>query len=380
MGRFAILIFMALALILASMKNWKYFLGLLLIFSAGLLGLFYYNMRMIESQLAEQSADRAIEIVRVAVDDAKKALFIDAGFQLHFREAHGLVVNPRKLDTAEMATVDSDGLDGLWPSDAAPAREFIESQGRAGLTAETICGSPLVLLTWADEADALARAGAVEERDNVWKVTDPAALFTWAAEARPWSDLGLRGRDAPLTVVTPSPDKSPVGLALVKLLVNVFIDPSSTPDEAPAAALAALDSMENVEETAAGLFNQYIRQGAGAYPLIAAAEHQVVAFHADHPDYRDRLETEVRVIHFDPPVMIEHPFVALTDPGAAFRTALKDPGVQQALWERHGFRPAVAEIAPPPVLEPLGLPETLQPPRPDPSAGLLEAVLAGMVG
>ena len=365
MGRFAILIFMAVALILAGMKNWKYFLGLVLVFTAGLMGLFYYNMRVIETQRAAVKGERAIEVVRVAVDDAKKALFTDDGLQLELRKSHGLVVSTRKLDNAEMATADPDGLDGLWPSDAASAREFIESQGRAGLTADTICRSPLVLLTWADEADALARGGAVEERSGRYVMTDPEALVTWIAEGRPWSDLGLRGRNAPLTVVTPSPDKNPVGMALVKLVLSVFIDPASPPSEVPPAALEVLNRLETADETADGLFNQYIRQGAGTYPLIAAAEHQVAAFYADRPGYRDRLREAVRIIHITPPVMIEHPFVALSDPGEALRSALKAPVIQNILWKRHGFRPTVAGIPPPPVLEILGLPETLQPARPD---------------
>ncbi len=380
MGRFAILIFMALALILASMKNWKYFLGLVLIFSAGLFGLLYFNMRVMDPQRSADQSGATIEIVRVAVDDAKKVVFLDDAIQLLLRDKYGLVVNAQKMDSREMAAADPGNLDGIWFADADAANGFVDRHDGSGIAAETICRSPLVLLTWADRADALSTGvGAVDHRADRWVVTDPKALFLWAAEARPWSDLGLRGQDAPLTVATAPPDMSPAGLALVGLVLSVLADPASDGSGLPPMVIETLERLELVDDTADGLFNRYMRQGQGAYPLIAAFEHQLVAFYEDHPDYRDRLAEEVRVLHFEPPLVGDQVYVALTEPGKTLQTALKDAEVQRILWERHGFRPVMEGLAPPAVLDEIGLPAHLEEARQPPSAEFVAAAVAEMV-
>ena len=86
------------------------------------------------------------------------------------------------------------------------------------------------------------------------------------------------------------------------------------------------------------LFDKYLKQGAGAYPIIVAYENQLLEFAADHRELIEPVKKKLRILYPRPTVWAAHPLIALDANGKRLIAALKDREMQRIAWERHGFR------------------------------------------
>ncbi|MGN1119499.1 MAG: hypothetical protein ACI4Q4_04020, partial [Oscillospiraceae bacterium] len=93
-----------------------------------------------------------------------------------------------------------------------------------------------------------------------------------------------------------------------------------------------------METSSSDLFNQFLRMGVGAKPIIAGYESQLLEYAAENPEDFDKIKDDVVVIYPSPTVWSTHIYIALDDAGKSGIEALTDPQVQRLAWEKHGFR------------------------------------------
>lgn len=93
-----------------------------------------------------------------------------------------------------------------------------------------------------------------------------------------------------------------------------------------------------METSSSDLFNQFLRMGVGAKPIIAGYESQLLEYAAEKPEDYAKIKDDIVVIYPVPTVWSAHVYIALDEDGEAGIEALTDPEVQRLAWERHGFR------------------------------------------
>lgn len=93
-----------------------------------------------------------------------------------------------------------------------------------------------------------------------------------------------------------------------------------------------------METSSSDLFNQFLRMGVGAKPIIAGYESQLIEYAAENPNEYAKIKDDVVVIYPSPTVWSTHIYIALDDAGSSGIEALTDPEVQRMAWEKHGFR------------------------------------------
>lgn len=133
-----------------------------------------------------------------------------------------------------------------------------------------------------------------------------------------------------------------------------------------------------LEHSSGVLWDKFISQGAGAYPMIVGYENQLVEYSLEHPEARDLLSQKVRILYPKPTVWSSHPFIALGKDGERLLSALQEPDIQRLAWERHGFRSGLLGTTNSADIHGMGLPETINAVIPMPHYAVMERILAGL--
>ena len=278
-----------------------------------------------------------------------------------------------------VTTLPSTGRDCLWPSNMV-AVELARNSGRTVLADETIFNSPIVFYSWAEVADALVDAGVVTKRNDGILTADVDAIGDLIAREADWKeDLGLNiyGR---FKVFSTHPAKSNSGNIWSGLLATVMND-GQTPTDADLTQLLPrvegyFDSMGHMEASSGDIFQNFLKQGMGARPMIVGYENQMVEFLAENADFVEDIKARVRVIYPEPTVFASHPLISLTATCERLAEALVDPEVQTIAWSDHGFRTGLIGVEnDPATITVTTLPETVSLVVPMPSAGVMQAII-----
>ena len=174
----------------------------------------------------------------------------------------------------------------------------------------------------------------------------PLFYLSALVEARTfWADLGLPQLYGAIKVMATDPAKSNSGNSFAGLLANLMNNGEvvTISDTARLATLlprvqTLFARMGFLEHSSGVLWDKFISQGAGAYPVIVGYENQLVEYSVAHPEALELLRQKVRTLYPIPTVWSSHPFIALTANGVRLLEALQDPMLQRLAWERHGFR------------------------------------------
>jgi hypothetical protein len=156
------------------------------------------------------------------------------------------------------------------------------------------------------------------------------------------------------------------------------------PDETALAAILPevtqyFRRMGSMEPSSSDLFDNFLKQGAGARPIIVSYESQLIEFALMHPEYQQLLRQRIRTMYPQPTVWSEHPLIALTKNGKRLVAALKDPEIQKIAWENHGFRSGlIGAQNDPGILKVTGIPEQITAVIPMPSAAVMEAIIRSL--
>ena len=151
-------------------------------------------------------------------------------------------------------------------------------------------------------------------------------------------------------------------------------------DDGGAVRLQALfQKLGYMESSSSDLFDQFLKTGMGAKPLIAGYESQLLEFAVQEPETWEQIQGDIVLVYPTPTVWSSHVFIALDEAGAQGIDALLDEEVQRLAWENHGFRTGVYD-APTETAQfgVEGVAEEVTQVAPMPSAPVMEAIIAAL--
>lgn len=295
-------------------------------------------------------------------------------------DRYAITLDATRAGSIEMATtMDTAGRDCLWPSNAV-AVELARESGKTVLADETIFNSPIVFFAWSEVADALAKAGAIRTRNDGTLTADIARIETLIEEGARWQeDLGVPVYGA-FKIFSTDPAKSNSGNIWAALLAT-SMNGGETPTPADLPAIlpritAYFERMGFMEASSGDIFENFLKQGMGARPIIVGYENQLVEFLQQNADYADLIRQKIRVLYPEPTVFASHPLISLTPACARLAEALADPEIQAVAWAEHGFRTGLLGVEnDPAAITVADIPDAIPLVAPMPSAGVMARVI-----
>jgi len=369
-----VLLFCVLLIILVSvMHQWKLLLLLAFVFVASVFALLWY------SDLQKKGvAEREIESVHILYGNEKKGLLNDPEFQRILRKKHGVVIKGNRMERLKLPKEVPYGIDALWPSGGWAALMFRQQHPNLQHKIYNIFSTPIVFCSWPEVTDILIRQGVVEKRKNLYFAADMKKLLKMGNQT--WESKRLPQQKGRITVISADPRGDNAGFLTIGLAAVALNDGNKVDEKGISRHLPELrnicNQMISPEISAYTLFNRYIKQGQGAFPLISVCENQIIEFYQTYPKYQDKIRKHVRVLLPEPTVLSEHPFIALTEKGEMLLTALQDPDVQKLAWQKYGFRSGVADIDnDSAILQEIGLSGQIESFTPLPSPEAMEKII-----
>jgi len=321
--------------------------------------------------------------VRGSIGGEKVGLLKDPQFQKILRERYGLTVDYTRSGSIDMIK-EAAGRDFLWPATQI-ALEMLREKGGRIEKSEILFNSPVVLYSRGPVTAALIKQGIVEKVGDTYYIVDLPKLVKTINSGTRWKELGLPELYGKVTVVSTDPTRSSSGTLFAGLLANILnggevVDERSVKSVLP--SVKQFFARQGYMQSSSGdLFNQFLQQGMGSFPIIAGYEAQLIEFSIENAQYRDLLRKEITTLYPRPTVWSSHPFIALNANGSRLLTALQDPEIQRLAWERHGFRSGLIGVQnDPKVLQVNGVPATVQNVIPTPSPKTMERILGALAG
>ena len=310
----------------------------------------------------------------------KSALLANPRVRDILEDRYKITLDATKAGSVEMATtLPHTGKDCLWPSNAV-AVELARNSGKPVQGDETIFNSPIVFYAWTEVADALASAGVVRKGNDGMLIADVTRIGDLiAGEARWKEDLGVNvyGR---FKIFSTHPAKSNSGNIWSGLLATTMMDGETpTPADLPTLLPRITDYFEqmgHMEASSGDIFENFLKQGIGARPIIVGYENQMVEFLTANAASEQLIREKIRVIYPEPTIFASHPLIELTDACGRLAEALTDPDLQAIAWSDHGFRTGLIGVENRPEdIAVATVPETISLVAPMPSAAVMEAVI-----
>ena len=258
------------------------------------------------------------------------------------RDDYGLVIDYSKAGSIDMITADQTGRDFLFPSNQTALELYRQINGDPEKS-EIIFNTPIVLYTRSAVADALVKSGIASITGDVYYV-DMVKLTEAIESDMTWSDIGLTQLYGSITVGTTDPTKSNSGNMFAGLLANTLsggVADESTLEEFLPRLQNIFKKLGYMESSSSDLFDQFLKTGMGAKPLIAGYENQLLEFAVENPETWEQIKADIVMMYPTPTVWSSHVYIALDEAGTAGIDALLDENIQRLAWEKHGFRTGV---------------------------------------
>ncbi len=313
----------------------------------------------------------------------KSALLQNPKIQDIIEDRYKITLDATKAGSIEMVTtLPSAGQDCLWPSNMV-AVELARSSGRTVLSDETIFNSPLVLYAWSDVADALISAGVVTNRNDGFLTADVGKIGDLVSEGARWKEDLALDIYGPFKIFSTNPAKSNSGNIWSGLLATI-LNNGTPPNEQDLPQVlprltAYFGAMGHMEASSGDIFQNFLKQGMGARPIIAGYENQMVEFLAANAGLADDIKSRIRVLYPQPTIFASHPLISLSSTCKRLSEALQDPDVQSIAWSDHGFRTGLIGVENNPSdISVATLPETINQVVPMPSAKVMEQVIGAV--
>lgn len=277
----------------------------------------------------------------------KKGLYDNPKFQEYLDEEYGITMDYHVLGSYNMVQGNTDNQDYLFPSSQL-ALELYESLGRSSVDDEIVLNSPIVLYSRKLVVDALITEGIVEVRDGIHYV-DMEQLARLIADGAEWQDIGLPQLHDKILVDTTDPNLSNSGNMFLGVLANALNGNQpvnmNNVSRIEADIQRIYQTIGFMNTSSSDMFSQFLRQGVGAFPIIAGYESQILEFSIQSEDIYNQVSDDIYILYPEPTVWSSHVYIALTDEGDRAIEALMDPVVQTMAWEEHGYRTMVAGTA-----------------------------------
>ena len=275
----------------------------------------------------------------------KEGLMQDEEVKKILKDKYGITVEYTKAGSIEMIEQDSSDKDYLFPSSQTALELFNQTKSDKLYKSEIVFNSPIVIYTWKPIAEALINNRIVEEKDNLHYIADTSALIKLVTDKKKWSDIGVNDLYGYVTIQSTDPNKSNSGNMFAGLVANIMnnetVVDSSTVDTILPNLKDFFGKIGYMEHSSGDLFEQYLKTGMGAKPMIAGYENQMIEFAIENPNDWNMVKEQVAVLYPEPTVWSSHPLIALNEKGAKLIEAMQDEEIQKIAWEKHGFRTGV---------------------------------------
>ena len=315
------------------------------------------------------------------VGGEKIGLLEDEQVRKILKDKYRLSLDYNRAGSIEMVTtLDRAGQDFLFPSNQT-ALELFEGEEGSPEKSQIVFNTPIVLYTHAAVAEALTAEGVFSQSGGVL-TADMEQLVELMESGAQWSDVGLPELYGSVTVGTTDPAKSNSGNMFAGLLANVLCGGSVGEEDLPELLprlQALFQKLGYMESSSSDLFDQFLKTGMGAKPLIAGYESQLLEFAVQESETWEQIKGDIVMVYPTPTVWSSHVFIALDEAGALGIDALLDEEVQRLAWENHGFRTGVYD-APTDTAQfgVEGVAEEVIQVAPMPGAPVMEAIIAAL--
>jgi len=320
------------------------------------------------------------QTVVIRYGSEKKGLLHDEEFKKFMLDKYNIVIEGTKMGSLEMMEGSMQGIDALWPSSALAAEMFKTYHQNLNVKTSNIFNTPIVFYSWPKVVEALIAQKIVDHRGGTYFVIDAKRYFNLMVEKKPWKDFGLERQNGNIAVVSTDPAKSNSGFLTSALLAIMLNDGNMVDETSIGKHLDSIykvyQSMGFLERSTGILFDKYLKQGQGAFPVISGYENLLIEFYLANPQAQEYIKKLVRVMIPEPTVWSEHPVIALTKKGEILMNALQSKEVQQLAWRKYGFRSGVIGVNnDPAILKTLGLPVRIESVTPLPSVQVMQKIL-----
>ncbi len=313
----------------------------------------------------------------------KMGLLDDPNFQKLLRDKYKISLTYTKMGSIEMVQADTSQQDFLFPSSQTALEMFKQTKSKQLVKAQDIFVSPIVLYSWDNVTDALIKQGIVKQDNGTYYVIDMPKFLQLIQQGKKWSDIGLNDLYGKVSVITTDPNKSNSGNMFTALLANLLngdvIDETTVGTVAPKVK-AIYDKLGYLPPSSADLFDQYLRTGAGANPIIVGYENQMVEFAQANPNVWNGVKDRIRVLYPTPTIWSDHTFMALNGKAVETITALSDKDIQKLAWEKHGFRSGIPGVQndPKALTNIIGIPPAITQVVQMPKPGVMEKLMQAL--
>lgn len=339
---------------------------------------------VIATQVDWGSLQRAAPVKQDWVDvsifyGGEKSRFLSSPQTQKTLEKYKVRLNAAKAGSIEQVNqLPADGKDCLWPSNQI-AVELARQAGRSVQSDTNIFNSAIVFYAWRPVSEAFIKAG-IAARNNGVLTVDTLKLVDMVKQQKRWKeDMGLDVYGA-VKIFTTDPRRSNSGNMWAGLLANTLnggnvASATDLPTVLPAVQ-AYFRAMGYMEHSSGDIFENFLKQGMGARPIIVGYENQLVEFVIEHQEYRDVIRDKIDILYPTPTVFASHPLISLTGNCKRLETALQDQDLQALAWKEHGFRSGLLGVSnSPEVLNVGGIPETVNQVMPLPDAVVMKQII-----
>lgn len=237
--------------------------------------------------------------------------------------------------------------DFLFPSSQL-ALELFQQEGYDLSQSEIVFNSPIVLYSYRPVVDAFIKEGIVKETNGIHTV-DMQALAELMVEETQWADIGLDQIYGSIMIDTTDPNQSNSGNMFLGLLANSMNGGTIQNREQLEKIIPDIQHIYNnmgyMQSSSADMFNQFLRQGMGSFPIIAGYENQLLEFSLTDADVYEQVKDDIVILYPTPTVWSSHVVMSLNEDAELLIDALLDPKAQKMAWEEHGFRTVVSGTA-----------------------------------
>lgn len=277
----------------------------------------------------------------------KKGLISNPKFQEILKDKYNLTMNYKVLGSLDMIREDLTKQDFVFPSSQL-ALELFNQEGKKATEDEIIFNTPIVIYSRKKVVDALLAVKVVSQNDGIYSI-DMVKLANLMKEEKTWPDIGFNDLNSKILVATTNPNESNSGNMFLGLLANA-LNNNQMLDEASLTKISPIlqkiyQSLGYMQTSSSDMFNQFMKMGYGAYPLVAGYESQLLEFSKQHPDVYKQVKDDICILYPNPTVWSSHVYIALNDEAKVAIEALTLPEVQELAWKDHGFRTIVSGTA-----------------------------------
>lgn len=311
----------------------------------------------------------------------KIGLFQSQEFLDTMKKSH-LSVDYRKAGSIAMVTETAQNqnaqqFDYLFPA-SKMAAEIYKEQGGKSVASDIVFNTPLVLYSRKMVVDALQKKDIVSTRDGIYYV-NMKKLALLIADGTSWESLGLPQLYGNVLVDTTDPNASNSGNMFLGLLANSLNDGKVVTPDTLARVKEPLrriyQEIGHMQSSSADMFNQFLKQGVGAYPIVAGYENQILELTRMEPDLFRQVRDDLVLLYPTPTVWSDHVYIALTENGKLGLDALLSKEVQAMAWKNHGFRTIAAGTADPSLFSVQGVPKDITGVMPMPSYAVMQELM-----